>query len=69
MTAKMSNRGDNMTEVNLQAEGLREEPAQRAVDGQEMEEGDSSPHNSPMWSLYKGCLQAVSIRTIVYRYK
>ena len=50
MTAKMSNRGDNMTEVNLQAEGLREEPAQRAADGWEMEEGDSSPHNSLMWS-------------------
>ena len=50
MTAKMSNRGDNMTEVNLQTEGLREEPAQRAADGQEMEEGDSSPHNSPTWS-------------------
>ena len=50
MTAKMSDRGDNMTEVNPQAEGLREEPAQRAADGQEIEEGDSSPHNSLMWS-------------------
>ena len=47
MTAKMSNRGDNLTEANLQAEGLREEPAQRAVDRQEMEEEDSSPHNLP----------------------
>ena len=50
MTAKMSDRGDNMTEVNLQADGLVEEPAQRAVDRQEMEEEDSSPHNSPTWS-------------------
>ena len=50
MTAKMSNRGDNMTEANLQADGLREEPAQRAVDRWEMEEEDSSPHNSPTWS-------------------
>ena len=50
MTAKMSNRGDNLTEANLQAEGLREEPAQRAVDRWEMEEEDSSPHNSSMWS-------------------
>ena len=50
MTAKMSNRGDNLTEANLQAEGLREEPAQRAVDRWEMEEEDSSPHNLPMWS-------------------
>ena len=39
-----------MTEANLQADGLREEPAQRAVDRQEMEEEDSSPHNSLMWS-------------------
>ena len=32
MAAKMSNRGDNMTEANLQADGLMEEPAQRAAD-------------------------------------
>ena len=50
MTAKMSNRGDNLTEANLQAEGLKEEPAQRAVDRWEMEEEDSSPHNSLTWS-------------------
>ena len=46
----MSNRGDNITEANLQADGLREEPAQRAAERQEMEEVDSSPHNSLMWS-------------------
>ena len=50
MTAKMSDRGDNMTEANLQTDGLREEPAQRAVGRQEMEEEDSSPHNLPIWS-------------------
>ena len=50
MTAKMSDRGDNLTEANLQAEGLREEPAQRAADRWEMEEEDSSPHNLPTWS-------------------
>ena len=50
MTAKMSDRGNNTTEANLQADGLREEPAQRAADRQEMEEEDSSPHNLPMWS-------------------
>ena len=50
MTAKMRNRGDNLTEANLQAEGLREEPAQRAADRWEMEEVDSSPHNSSTWS-------------------
>ena len=43
MTAKMSDRGDNITEANLQADGLREEPAQRAAERQEMEEEDSSP--------------------------
>ena len=50
MTAKMSDKGDNITEANLQADGLREEPSQRAAERQEMEEEDSSPHNSPMWS-------------------
>ena len=55
----MSNRGDNITEANLQADGLREEPAQGAAERWEMEEGDSSPHNSLMWSpvqrLPAGC--------------
>ena len=32
MAANMSDRGDNMTEANLQADGLVEEPAQRAAD-------------------------------------
>ena len=48
MAAKMSDRGDNMSEANLQADGLVERPAQGAVDWQEMEEEDSSPHNLPM---------------------
>ena len=39
-----------MTEANLQADGLMEEPAQRAANWQETEEEDSSPHNLPMWS-------------------
>ena len=50
MAAKMSNRGDNMSEANLQADGLVERPAQGAADQWEMEEEDSSPHNLPMWS-------------------
>ena len=50
MTAKMSNQVDNMSEANLQADGLVERPAQGAADQQEMEEEDSSLHNSPMWS-------------------
>ena len=50
-----------MTEANLQADGLVEEPAQRAADQQETEGEDSSPHNSLMWSLSRGCLQAISI--------
>ena len=61
MTVKMSNRGDNMTEVNLQAEGLREEPAQRAADGWEMEEGDSPPITCRHGPLSRGHLQAISI--------
>ena len=32
MAAKTSDRGDNMTEANLQADGLVEEPAQRGAD-------------------------------------
>ena len=50
MAAKMSDRGDTMSEVNLQADGLVERPAQGAADQQEMEEEDSYPHNSLTWS-------------------
>ena len=50
MAAKTSDRGDNMIEANLQADGLVEEPAQRGMNQQETEEEDSSPHNSPTWS-------------------
>ena len=50
MAAKISNRGDDKSEANLQADDLVEKPAQRAVDQWEMEEEDSSPHNLPMWS-------------------
>ena len=39
-----------MTEANLQTEGPEERPAQQAADHHEMEEEDSSPHNSPTWS-------------------
>ena len=50
MAAKMSDGGDNMPEANLQADGLVKRPAQGAVNQWEMEEEDSSPHNSPTWS-------------------
>ena len=50
MAAKMSDKGDNMSEANLQADGLVERPAQGAADQQEMEEEDSSPHNLLTWS-------------------
>ena len=39
-----------MTEANLQVDSLEERPAQRVVDHHEMEEDDSSPHDSLMWS-------------------
>ena len=39
-----------MSEASLQADGLVEKPAQGAADQQEMEEEDSSPHNSATWS-------------------
>ena len=49
-----------MTEANLQADGLVEEPAQRAADLWGTEGEDSSPHNSPTWSPVQrpptGCL-------------
>ena len=61
MTAKMSNRGDNLTEANLQAEALGEEPAQRAVDRWEMEEEDSPPITHQHGPLSRGHLQAISI--------
>ena len=50
MAAKMSNIGDIMSKANLQADGLVGKPAQGAADQWEMEEEDSSPHNSPTWS-------------------
>ena len=60
MAAKMSKRGDNMSEAILQADGLVEKPAQGAADWWEMEEEDSSLHNSPTWSPVQrpptGCL-------------
>ena len=39
-----------MTEASLQEDSLVERPDQKAVDHHEMEEDDSSPHDSPMWS-------------------
>ena len=60
MAANTNDKGDNMTEANLQADGLKEEPAQRAVKRREIEEEDSFPPNSPMWSPVqrpsRGCL-------------
>ena len=60
MAAKSSNLSDKMSEANLQADGQAKKPAQGAVDQQEMEEEDSSPHHLPMWSpvqrLPLGCL-------------
>ena len=60
MAAKTSDGGDDMSEANLQADGLVEKPAQGAVDRQETEEEDSCPHNLPTWSpvqrLPTGCL-------------
>ena len=50
MAAKLSNSGDKMSEANLQTGGQMEKPAHGAVDRQEMEEEDSSPHHSPAWS-------------------
>ena len=60
MAAKMSDRGDNMSEASLQADGLVEKPAQGTMDWQKTEEEDSSPHDSLMWSPVQrpptGCL-------------
>ena len=42
-TIKMSDRGDSITEANLQADGLVEEPAQGAAERQEMEERGQFP--------------------------
>ena len=60
MAAKLSDLSDKTSEANLQADGQVEKPAHGAVDQQEMEEEDSSSHDSPMWSpiqrLPLGCL-------------
>ena len=50
MAPKSSNLGDKMSEANLQADGQAVKLAQGAADWWEMEEEDSSPHNSLMWS-------------------
>ena len=50
MAAKTSDRGDEKTEANLQMVGPEERPAQGVADRHEMEEEDSSPHNSLTWS-------------------
>ena len=50
MAAKSSDLSDKMSEANLQVDGQAEKPAQGAVDQREMEEEDSSPHNSLTWS-------------------
>ena len=60
IAAKLSDLSDKMSEANLQVDGQAENPAQGAMDQQEMEEEDSSPPNSPTWSpvqrLPLGCL-------------
>ena len=48
MAAKSSNLGDK--HLKLTFRGQVEKPVQGASDQQEMEEQDSSPHNSLMWS-------------------
>ena len=63
MAAKSSNLGDKTSEANLQADGPGGKSSQGAVDWWEIEEEDSSPHNSPMWSpvqrLLLGCLNMI----------
>ena len=61
MAANTSDRGDNMTEANLQADGLVEEPAQRAADLWGMEGEDSSPITCQHGPLSRGHQQAISI--------
>ena len=60
MAAKLSDLSDKTSEANLQVDGQVEKPAQGTADQQEIEEEDSSPHNSPTWSpvqrLLLGCL-------------
>ena len=50
MAAKSSDLSDKTSEANLQVDDQAEKPVQGAADQQEMEEEDSSPHNSPTWS-------------------
>ena len=62
MAAKLSDLGNKTSEVNLQADGQVEKPAQGAVDWQKTEGEDGSPPNSLTWSpverLLLGCLNA-----------
>ena len=61
MVAKTSDRGDNMSEANLQADGLVEKPAQGAADWQETEEEEVPPITCQCGPLPRGHLQAISI--------
>ena len=57
MAAKSSNLVDKTSEANLQVDGQAEKPAQGVLGLWEMEEEDSSPLCSPMWSPVQGPLQ------------
>ena len=50
MAAKLSDLVDKISEANLQTHGPVEKPTQGAADLWEMEEEDSSPLHSLMWS-------------------
>ena len=50
MAAKLSDLTEETSGASLQVDGQMEEPTQGAKDLQELEEADSSPSPSPLWS-------------------
>ena len=58
-----------MTEANLQADGLVEEPAKGQLTCRGWKERTVPPITCQHGPLSRGHLQAVSIWTIVYQYK
>ena len=60
MAAKLSDLVDKTSEASLQVDSQVDKPDQGAADLQEMDEEDSSPHHSLVWSpvqrLLLGCL-------------
>ena len=65
MAAKSSDLVDKTSEANLQVDGQAEKPAQGVADLWEMEEEDSSPLHSLMWSPVQRAVRPPQYETLL----